>query len=298
MNRAIKVVASKEKWSFREKCLGYRTGSMQSIFSHKYRQCFHVKFATIILSLMATISMTNAAFALDTLPLPTPMNMPIKPNAQAKKDAPVAIEKEAPVIKKSTNPLQQSINEYKQAISYIQQGRITEANGRLEESLRLNVSNNDARLVLAGLMVDQLQLEQANALLKEGLTVNPVSIPFRLAIASIEVALHHENAALKTLEDGVGYANNNAEYQLLLATSLRRAARHEDAIKAYMDSLNAKQALSESATVMSLVGLGISLRSTGKLEQAKEAFTRAQASTSTEPELRQFIADSIRQLGH
>ena len=70
-----------------------------------------------------------------------------------------------------------------------------------------------------------------------------------------------------TLEQGLPYANNNADYQSFLATLLQRANRHEDAISHYNSAL----AINSSA-VNSLVGLGISLQALGKFENAQDAF--------------------------
>lgn len=197
-------------------------------------------------------------------------------------------------IVKQISPEQKSGNSYRQALANLQQGRVAEAQSNLALALEANPANQEARQTLAGLLLDNNRTDEARATLAAGLAIAPEQTNFRMALARLQIELGDKSAALITMEQGQAYANNNADYQSFLATLLQRANRHDEAISHYKTALNTPSNNSSSAN--SLVGLGISLQAVGKLENAQEAFTRAQSVATLSPELAQFIDQQLKQI--
>ena len=195
------------------------------------------------------------------------------------------------VITKQIRPDQQSDNYYRQALSNLQQGRIAEAQDNLKLALEAKPSNQEARQTLAGLLLDNKRNDEAREVLAAGLAIAPEQTDFRMALARLQVEDNNRADALNTLKQGLAYAKNNADYQGFLATLLQRAERHEEAINYYMASLAIN-----SGSPNGLIGLGISLQAIGKLENAKEAFIRAQTNTSLSPELSVFVDQQLKQI--
>jgi MSHA biogenesis protein MshN len=194
-------------------------------------------------------------------------------------------------VGKQISAEQRSGNAYRQALANLQQGRIAEAQSSLMQALEANPANQEARQTLAGLLLDNNRNDEARAILAAGLAISPEQTNFRIALARLQVELGDKSGALNTLEQGLAYANDNADYQSFLATLLQRANRHDEAISHYNKALSIN-----SGAANSLVGLGISLQATGKLENAQEAFTRAQSVASLSPELSQFIDQQLKQI--
>ena len=195
------------------------------------------------------------------------------------------------VITKQIRPDQQSDNYYRQALSNLQQGRIAEAQDNLKLALEAKPSNQEARQTLAGILLDNKRNDEAREVLAAGLAIAPEQTDFRMALARLQVEDNNRAGALNTLKQGLAYAKNNADYQGFLATLLQRAERHEEAINYYMASLAIN-----SGSPNSLIGLGISLQAIGKLENAKEAFIRAQTNTSLSLELSVFVDQQLKQI--
>jgi MSHA biogenesis protein MshN len=194
-------------------------------------------------------------------------------------------------IGKQIRPDQKSGNFYRQAITNLQQGRVAEAQANLTQALEANPANQEARLTLAGLLVDNKRNDEAKATLAAGLAISPEQSDFRMALARLQVEAGDRTGALNNLEQGLAYAKGNADYQSFFATLLQRAERHEEAINHYMTALSLND-----TNPNSLIGLGISLQAVGKLENAQEAFTRAQTSTTLTPELSMFVDQRLKQI--
>ncbi|ADI29650.1 tetratricopeptide repeat protein [Methylotenera versatilis] len=199
-------------------------------------------------------------------------------------------------ILKQISPEQKSGNSYRQALANLQQGRVAEAQSNLAQALEANPANQEARQTLAGLLLDNNRNDEARATLAAGLAIAPEQTNFRMALARLQIELGDKSAALTTMEQGQAYANNNADYQSFLATLLQRANRHDEAISHYKTALSMNASPNNSSSANSLVGLGISLQATGKLENAQEAFTRAQSVATLSPELAQFIDQQLKQI--
>jgi MSHA biogenesis protein MshN len=194
-------------------------------------------------------------------------------------------------IGKQIRPDQKSGNYYRQALSYLQQGRVAEAQANLALALETNPSNHEARQMLAGLLLENKRNDEARTTLAAGLAIAPEQNDFRMALARLQVEAGDLSGALSTLEKGLSYAKDNADYQNFFATLLQRADHHEEAIDHFTTALSLN-----STSPSTLIGLGISLQAIGKLEQSQEAFTRAQATAALRPELAMFVEQRIKQI--
>ncbi|OIR00968.1 beta-barrel assembly-enhancing protease [mine drainage metagenome] len=204
---------------------------------------------------------------------------------------PTKLNSDASATGKEISPTQKSGNYYRLGILNLQQGRVSEAQANLLLALDANPENQDARQALAGLLLDNKRNDEAKTVLAAGLAITPEQSDFRMALARLQVEAGDKAIALSTLEQGLPYAKTNAIYQSFIATLLQRADRHEEAITHYMTALSLN-----SATTSTLIGLGISLQAVGKLENAKEAFTRAQTSAALTPELSAFVEQRLKQI--
>ena len=194
---------------------------------------------------------------------------------------------------------QKSANLYRQALTYLQQGRVAEAQANLASALETNPINHEARQVLAGLLLDNKRNDEARATLAAGVAIAPEQSDFRMALARLQVEAGDVKGALYSLEQGLAYAKNNGNYQAFLATLLQRANRHEEAIEHYSAALSLNSAgntTTASTLGSALVGLGISLQAVGKLSESQEIFTRAQSSATLSPELLTFVEQRIKQI--
>jgi MSHA biogenesis protein MshN len=215
-----------------------------------------------------------------------------------KSDAPAtiinAIVEPAPeaIIRKQVGVAQKSANDYRQALTYLQQGRVSEAQASLSAALDTDAANHEARQMLAGLLLDNHRHDEARTTLAAGLAIAPEQTDFRIALARLQVEAGDITEALNTLEQGLPFAKNYADYLHFFATLLQRANRHEEAIAHYTSALS----LNTTTPAGTLIGLGISLQATGKLAQSQEAFTLVQTSATLNPELALFVEQRIKQI--
>lgn len=216
-----------------------------------------------------------------TLQARTPALRGVQPLA-----APVAI-----AAVKQVSPQQRSDNLYRQAVSMLQQGRVAEAQGVLEQAVGVNPANHDARQLLVGVLVDGRRNAEAMALLQSGLEVAPEQSGFSMALARLQVESGDRAGALRTVEQGLASAGDEAEYHAFMAALLQRDGRHDDAIPHYLTALRSNPAMPTW-----LLGIGVSLQAQGKPGDAAEAYRRARATGQLPPELDQFAEKRLEQL--
>lgn len=241
----------------------------------------------------------------DALTLPPPQRTAtVKTAARTTVNSTPIAAMEALVTPPSSKPLfsklisadQISANLYRQALSFLQQGRVAEAQAVIVESLEAKPANHDARLTLASLLVDNHRYSEASITLKAGLDIAPERTDFRMAMARLQIEAGDRAGAFKTLEQGLSYAKNDADYLGFFATMLQAAARHEEAANYYLAAITVNTAAESTINTNTLLGLGISLQATGKLRNAQEAFIRAQADRTLSPELGVFVAQRLKEI--
>ena len=214
------------------------------------------------------------------------VDVPSKAKVQSKLTSTAAL---APA--KMVSITQQSDNLYRQSVTFLQQGRVAEAQDALYKSLEANARNLKARQSLVGLLVESKHDEEANQLLKDGLKLSPEQSGFSMALARLQVESADNKAARDTLELGLSYAGDDADYHAFYAALLQRDEQHDAAIQHYLTALQTNPAMPTW-----LVGIGISLQVQGKLNDATAAFQRARDTGQLTPQLTQFVESRLRQI--
>ncbi len=200
---------------------------------------------------------------------------------------PVVIEKQP----RLTSPRERADHEYRKAVAALNQGRAGEAQAGLRAALQEDPAHVQARLALAGLLVEQRQLAEAQALLQEGLGHSPGSVPLALKLARIQVERGELRAAAETLHRNLAGGAASAEYRGFHAGVLQRLEQHRAAAEEYQAALR----LAPQVGVW-WMGLGISLEADGRPAEAREAFQRARASGSLSAELERYVEQRLAQL--
>ena len=114
---------------------------------------------------------------------------------------------------------------------------------------------------------------------------------YAMQLARLQVNRGDLRGAVETLEGSAAYAQNNAEYLGFLAALLQREQRNQEAVQRF----NAALRLKPQAGVW-LMGLGISLQALNRNAEAQEAFRRARASGTLNPQLQAFVDQRLREL--
>lgn len=186
---------------------------------------------------------------------------------------------------------QQAENEFRRADQLKQQGNFVEAQNVLENALKLDAGHEQARLELAGMLMDKKLNSEAEQLLKEGLQLNPKQSEFALLLARLQVERNELSTALETLKLTLPYAEKNAEYQSFVAALLQRQDSYQDAIGYYQKALQIKP-----DTGVWMVGLGISLHAVNRKDEARNIFKGALDSNTLNAELRSYVTSQLKAL--
>lgn len=221
-----------------------------------------------------------------TMDAPLAPSMPAKPKAASR-----IFPGNAGASLKTVNPAQQSDNLYRQAVTTLQQGRVAEAQDMLHKALQANPGNLKARQALVGLLVEGKHLDEARALLLEGLQLAPEQSGFSMALARLQVEAGDARGGSETLEQGLKYAGDDADYHAFYAALMQREERHDAAVAHYLIALGSNPAMPSW-----LVGIGISWQAQGKLAEASEAYQRARDTGQLTPQLSQFVEQRLRQV--
>jgi MSHA biogenesis protein MshN len=188
-------------------------------------------------------------------------------------------------------PQQMAENEYREAANSMNQGRLAEAEDGFRRALQHNPAHTGARQGLFGLLFDGRKNAEAEQLLQEGLKLNPNQPGFAMALASLQYQRGDAAGAIETMQRSAPAAQGNADYAARLAGLLQRQARHKEAIEYYQAALR----LAPGSGVW-LMGLGISLQALNRTAEAQDAFRRARATNSLNPELQAFVDQRLKQL--
>jgi MSHA biogenesis protein MshN len=192
---------------------------------------------------------------------------------------------------KELTPLQLAENVYRQAGIAIQLGRSADAITDLEQALLLDPQHAAARQMLVGMLLQEKRTDEAMRRAQEGLSLDPAQFGLAMILARIQVEQNDLKSALATLEHGLPYAVDRADYQAFLAALLQRDKRNKEAIDHYVVALG-----KSPQNGVWWMGLGISLQAENRLPEAKEAFGRARTSNTLTPELLAYVNQKIAQL--
>jgi MSHA biogenesis protein MshN len=192
---------------------------------------------------------------------------------------------------KQLTPQQRAENEYRRATGLIQQARIAESIGALQQVLQLDPYHAVARQTLVGLLLETKRLDDAIRRLQEGVNLDRSQPALAMMLARLQVEKGRLQPAVETLQGTLPYAAERADYQAFLAALFQRQARHKEAVEHY------QVALSKSPqSGIWWMGLAISLQAENRLAEARDAFGRAKAADTLSPELLAFVEQKLNQL--
>jgi MSHA biogenesis protein MshN len=207
------------------------------------------------------------------------------------KVAPKAVPASSGAALKSVSASQQSENLYRQSVTLLQQGRVAEAQDALRKSLEANSRNLKARQTLVGLLVEGKHNDEAMALLQDGLKLAPEQSGFSMALARLQIESGDAKGGSETLDRGLQYAGDDADYHAFYAAVMQREERHDVAIAHYLTALKSNPAMPSW-----LVGIGISLQAQGQNADANEAYQRAKDTGQLTPQLLRFVDQRLQQV--
>jgi MSHA biogenesis protein MshN len=188
-------------------------------------------------------------------------------------------------------PVQRAELEFRRGVAFLQQGRVSEAEGRFAVAVGLDPAHEQARQTLAALLIEQRRLEEARRLLQDGLRANPRQQQFAVALARIHLERADYANALEVLNRGRNDTQPSAEYDAVLGSVLSRMGRDRDAVEAYRAAL--RSAPDKGGTWL---GLALSLENLDRRDEASDAYRRALASGTLTADVRQYAEQKIRQL--
>ncbi|MGE0355595.1 MAG: tetratricopeptide repeat protein [Burkholderiales bacterium] len=199
-------------------------------------------------------------------------------------ERPPSIEKQARAISAEDR----AAHAYREAIALAGQGRPGAALEGLREALRADAAHDEARLLLARLLLENRRLAEAKAVLEEGLARDPAQPRLAMALARVQVELGDTPAASATLARATAVAAGNAEFRGFQAALLQRMGRHREAAEEFRAALRLKP-----DSGLWWMGLGLSLDAEGERGPARDALQRARATGRLEPDIDRFVEQKL-----
>jgi MSHA biogenesis protein MshN len=222
------------------------------------------------------------------------VSSPAGPPDRADGAAPAAVGVEPARLHKSIHPVskkEQARMLRGEALRLAQEGDLDDAEEKLTEALSLEPRHVAARGALVGLMIQRGQLSQAVTLLDEGLSLRPKSATLIELRARIYLMQGEDDKARTMLEEHAPDITKNPDYHAILAAVYQRLGDYAKAGAVY-------QALVQQKPENGIwwLGLGLSMEATGKVDEARQAYEKAQLSRVLSPKLRQFVKEKLSSL--
>lgn len=165
---------------------------------------------------------------------------------------------------------QQLARDFQAATAAIGSGNLAEAEHRLLELLSWDNGLHQARLLLAGLYVQQQRSSRAESLLASGLLHYPQHVPYARLYAQLLAAQARDSEAINALQAALPAAAGDAEFHALLAGLYQRSGKAAAAVESYRTALRLDPP--HGAWWM---GLGISSEQAGDAQTAATAYRQA-----------------------
>ncbi len=185
---------------------------------------------------------------------------------------------------------QQAENALRNAQQLAQQGKVNGALESYRAALLLDPTNDSARQAMVDLLLKLRRSADAERALQLGLKYNPKQSRYAVQLAHLQEAQNELPQALDTLMKSLPYAAQQADYLAFVAALLQRQNRHQDAVVYYQKALELQPTSGEW-----LMGMGISLRAGKRLDEARDAFRRAQESKTLSPQSRAFVEEQLKE---
>ncbi len=198
----------------------------------------------------------------------------------------------APMIEKS--PPAKSLRDradadYRRAIGLVNGARTTEAVDALIDALRHDGGHVASRQLLARLLVEQRRHDEAMATLLEGLAGQPGQVQWAMMLARLQVDRGDLSGASRTLQGSLPFAKGNADYLGFFGLVTHRLGQQKDSVQHYQSA-----ALAAPGDGRWWLGLGLALEADRRPEEARDAFLRARATGTLNPDLAAVVDQKLR----
>ncbi len=186
-------------------------------------------------------------------------------------------------------PEEEIIDRYQDIQQLLAQNKISNTIQKLHLFIGDFPDHNQARLLLASLLIKDGRLQKADDVLMAGLNKYGSYLPFIKLKAHILIKQNKDQAAIDLLQKNITMAANDEEYLALLAALYQQQESFMLAAETY-NQLTKIQPEQPSWWL----GLGIALESAGKMNAAREAYQRAYNSSDASSELGTFLYNKIK----
>ena len=173
---------------------------------------------------------------------------------------------------------------YRRALQAIDEGRVREAGGLLENVLDSAPDNAQARITLARVYQRLGRNEDALDLLRKGLARQPGSVDLAEYYGRTLASLGKRESAIRVLRQAAPDAVGNGDYWALLAALEQQAGHDAQARTRYMALVKV-----HPDNAIWWVGLAISSERLGKRRDALVAYGRALRSGSLDPAVARYV---------
>jgi MSHA biogenesis protein MshN len=180
---------------------------------------------------------------------------------------------------------------FRKGVVQIQEGRANKAELEFRDALKQDPLHAGALQALLNLLLASGRNNDAEQLLRTAVESDSHQPRLGMILARLEVERGEVPGAINTLVGVLPYVQSDSEFYAFLAALLQREGRHKEAIEYYRAALR-----TVPGNGVWTMGLGISLRASNQVAEAREAFTRASDSGQLSPELQQFVERQLREL--
>ncbi|CAN5894802.1 hypothetical protein BH11PSE12_BH11PSE12_13270 [soil metagenome] len=191
-------------------------------------------------------------------------------------------------VNKEITPVQLAESYYRQASVLQQQGRPNEATLILEQALKADATHGASRQSLIALLLESKRHDEAARVAQQGLALDQNQTGLAMILARLQVEKGNTPLAIETLQRSLPAATERADYLAFLAALQQRQGLHKEAADLYQRALR-----KNPQNGLWWMGLGISLQSDGRSQDALEAFHKAKSATGLSPELLAFVEQKI-----
>ena len=197
-------------------------------------------------------------------------------------------------IEKRERPLSASDRaeaQFRLGAQAMQQGRMRDAEASFLAAIAEEPGHVPSRQALLGIYLEAQRRDEAEVLLRDGLKASPRPPAWAMVLARLEAERGDVIGGINTMQNHLDVGRQNGDYVALFAALLQKQGRHADAIEQYQNAINLGNAKS-----VWFMGQGISLRESGRRDEARAAFQRALDGGGLSNDIKLFLERQIAAL--